>query len=137
EFFVGAWTLICCVSLQYAIHESTGWMVNIGWSAAYIAAGWLSAQFAGHFEQFFEASRTAEELQRSAIVAERTRFAADIQGMLAQGFSRIMLQLDAADEQLGKNPAEVRSHLERARELAGSSLEEARRSVAALRQDTK
>jgi signal transduction histidine kinase len=93
----------------------------------------LSAQFARHFEQFFEASRTAEEQQRSAIVAERTRFAEEIHGGLAEGFSRILMQLDAADEQLRENPAEARAHLDRARELAGTSLEEARRSVAALR----
>jgi signal transduction histidine kinase len=133
EFFVGAWTFICCVSLQYALHASSGWIFNLGWSAAYVAAGWLAAQFARHFEQFFEASRTAEEQQRSAIVAERTRFAQDIHGTLAQGFCGIMMQLDAADEQLRKDPGEARAHLDKARQLAGSSLEEARRSVAALR----
>ena len=133
EFFVGAWTLICCVSLQYALHSDDGWVVNLGWSAAYVAAGWLASQFSRHFEQFFEASRTAEEQQRSAIVAERTRFAQDIHGTLAQGFSGIMTQLNTADEQLQKNPGEARVHLDQARQLASASLEEARRSVAALR----
>jgi signal transduction histidine kinase len=133
EFFVGAWTLICCLSLQFAIHQSSGWIVNIGWSAAYVAAGWMSAQFARHFEKFFEASRTAEEQQRSAIVAERTHFAQQINDSLALGFSGIVLQLNAADEQLRTNPAEARANLDEARQLARRSLEEARRSVAALR----
>src|SRR6185295_11802338 len=35
EFYVGAWTLICCVSLQFAVMESSGWKVNAGWSAVY------------------------------------------------------------------------------------------------------
>src|SRR5262245_53489071 len=133
EFFVGAWTFICCVSLQYAIHASSGWIFNIGWSAAYVVAGWLSAQFSRHFEQFFEASRTAEEQQRSAIVAERTRFAQAIHGTLAQGFSGIVSQLNAAEKELQNNPAEACAHLEKARQLASRSLEEARRSVAGLR----
>src|SRR6185369_1079630 len=45
EFYVGAWTFICCVSLQFAIMDSSGWRVNAGWCAVYITAGWLVIQF--------------------------------------------------------------------------------------------
>ena len=79
------------------------------------------------------ASRAAEEQQRDAIVAERTRFARDIHDTLAQGFTGIMMQLNAAEQRLQADSADARTHIEKARELANASLEEARRSVSALR----
>jgi signal transduction histidine kinase len=132
EFYVGAWTLICCLSLQFAMHAEAPWSVNVGWAATYVAAGWLAIQFSRHMEQFYETSRVAEEKQRGAIVAERTRFARDIHDTLAQGFTGIMMQLNAAEQRLSEVP-EARAHIEKARQLAGESLEEARRSVSALR----
>lgn len=129
EFFVGAWALICCVSL----HSGGTGTVSLGWSAVYIACACLTAQFSRYLERFHDASRKAEEQQRSAIVAERTRFARDIHDTLAQGFTGIMMQLNAAEQRLDGDSETVRTHIERARELASSSLEEARRSVAALR----
>ena len=133
EFFVGAWTLICCASFQFAVMESAGWKVNAGWCAVYIAAAWLVIQLTRQFERFFEANRLAEEQQRNAIVAERTRFARDIHDTLAQGFTGIMMQLNAADQRLASDTAAAQSHIAKARQLATESLEEARRSVSALR----
>ena len=133
EFYVGAWTFICCLSLQYAVNEGQGWMVNLGWCAVYVACGWLVIQFSRKLEQLHEASRLAEEAQRSAIVAERTRFARDIHDTLAQGFTGILMQLSAAEQRLQTDSEQVRMHIDRARQLANESLEEARRSVSALR----
>ena len=133
EFYVGAWTFICCVSLQFAIMDSSGWRVNAGWCAVYITTGWLVIQFSRQLERLFEANRVAEERQRDAIVAERTRFARDIHDTLAQGFTGIMMQLNAAEQRLRADAPDVRIHIEKARELANASLEEARRSVSALR----
>jgi signal transduction histidine kinase len=76
---------------------------------------------------------TAEEQQRNAIIVERTRFAREIHDTLAQGFTGIMMQLNAASQRLDGDAPQARLHLEKARELAQSSLDEARRSVSALR----
>jgi signal transduction histidine kinase len=133
EFYVGAWTLICCVSFQYAINNESGWTEILGWSAIYVACAWVVIQFSKNLEQLHEASRLAEEKQRSAIVAERTRFARDIHDTLAQGFTGILMQLSAAEQRLHTDAEQVRIHIERARQLANESLEEARRSVSALR----
>lgn len=133
EFFVGVWTFICCVSLQYAIHGAAGWPVNLGWCAVYVACGWLVIQFSRHLERLHDAGRKAEEEQRSAIVAERTRFARDIHDTLAEGFTGIMMQLNAAEQRLTADPEQARTYLDKARDLANKSLEEARRSVSALR----
>ena len=133
EFYVGAWTLICCVSFQYAINNESGWTEILGWSVLYVACAWLVIQFSKNLEQLHEASRLAEEKQRSAIVAERTRFARDIHDTLAQGFTGILMQLSAAEQRLQTDAEQVRVHIERARQLANESLEEARRSVSALR----
>jgi len=81
------------------------------------------------------ATRAAEEQQRNAIVPERTRFARDIHDTLAQGFTGIMMQLNAAGQRLEGDATDARAHIEKARELATASLEEARRSVSALRID--
>jgi signal transduction histidine kinase len=133
EFYVGIWTFICCGSLQFAVMESNSWQVNAGWSAVYVAAGWLVILFSRRLERLFESNRIAEEQRRDAIVAERTRFARDIHDTLAQGFTGIMMQLNAAEQRLQGDSADARAHIEKARQLAGESLEEARRSVSALR----
>jgi signal transduction histidine kinase len=132
--YVFAWTLASCV-VHLSLSDLPGWSWTTwaGWCVVYITAGWLVTLFAKHLERLAEANRLAEEQQRSAIVAERTRFARDIHDTLAQGFTGIMMQLNAAEQRLGTNSYEVRTHLQHARRLASESLEEARRSVSALR----
>ena len=56
--------------------------------------------------------------------------ARDIHDTLAQGFTGVIAQLQAAK---GSTPAQASVHIERAEDLARSSLSEARRSVQALR----
>jgi len=133
-WYVFAWTLaVCLVQIsQMAFNDST-WPGFAGWCAVYIAAGWLVTLFAKHLERFYEASRLAEEQQRNAIVAERTRFARDMHDTLAQGFTGIMMQLNAAEQRLTENADEARLHIEKARQLARESFEDAQRSVSALR----
>jgi signal transduction histidine kinase len=76
---------------------------------------------------------------RFAVVAERNRLAGEIHDSLAQGFTGVVLQLEAAEKKLreGETPPHlaerVSAHLLRARTLARESLEDARRSVWALR----
>ena len=68
------------------------------------------------------------------IEQERLRIAREIHDTLAQGFTGIIIQLEAAeDAQLRGLAHESADHLRSARELARESLQEARRSVLALR----
>jgi signal transduction histidine kinase len=133
-YFVVSWTALCTLLLWligYRVGE--GWHQALGWSAVYAATGFLVILFSRHLERLVAANRAAEEQQRGAIVAERTRFAREIHDTLAQGFTGIVVQLNAAEERLGADPAGARIHLEKARALARQSLDEARRSVRALR----
>jgi len=132
--YVRLWT-ITCVILQFAAPASS-WRVNALWGLLHITAGWLVTLYSSHLQRLFEVSLTAEEQQRTAIVAERTRFARDIHDTLAQGFTGIMMQLNAAEQRLKEDSAAARVYIEKARQLASESLEEARRSVSALRIDT-
>jgi signal transduction histidine kinase len=129
--FVRLWTTLC-IMFQFAAPVSS-WKTDALWDLLYVAAGWLVTQYSWHLERLNLAARTAEEQQRNAIVAERTRFARDIHDTLAQGFTGIMMQLNAAEQRLPADSTNARMHIEKARELATESLEEARRSVSALR----
>jgi signal transduction histidine kinase len=76
----------------------------------------------------------AEQGQRAAVFEERNRMARDIHDTLAQGFTGVIVQLEAAEDAIScgsRNEAD--NHLHRAGELARRSLSEARRSVHALR----
>jgi PAS domain S-box-containing protein len=75
--------------------------------------------------------RLSRESQHAAIVGERNRMARDIHDTLAQGFTGVIAQLQAAKG--ATQLAEAAAHIERAQDLARSSLGEARRSVRALR----
>src|SRR6266404_2663205 len=76
----------------------------------------------------------AEQSQRAAVLDERNRMARDIHDTLAQGFTGVIVQMEAAEEALLEEDADhAAGHVRRARELARESLGEARRSVHALR----
>ncbi|MCL5961395.1 MAG: histidine kinase [Chloroflexi bacterium] len=69
------------------------------------------------------------QTREMALLEERNRMAREIHDTLAQGFTGIVLQLEAAEQALDESPAEVSDHLTRAKNLARESLQEARRSV--------
>ncbi len=73
------------------------------------------------------------ETRELATITERNRLAREIHDTLAQGFTGIILQLEAAEQTLGEDISSSQEHLERAKKLARESLNEARRSVWALR----
>lgn len=76
----------------------------------------------------------AEQRRQSAILEERNRMARDIHDTLAQGFTGVIVQLESAEDAIACcRRKEANNHLRRAGELARSSLNEARRSVHALR----
>src|SRR5215470_18099729 len=76
----------------------------------------------------------AEQSRQSAILEERNRMARDIHDTLAQGFTGVIVQLESAEDAMACcRRKEANNHLRRASELARRSLNEARRSVHALR----
>ena len=76
----------------------------------------------------------AEQGQRAAVFEERNRMARDIHDTLAQGFTGVIVQLEAAEDAVSCGcRKEADNHLHRAAQLARQSLSEARRSVHALR----
>lgn len=126
------WTAWACVA-RIGVTETHSWTTYAGWCAVYVSSAWIVTLYSRHLQRLFEINRAAEEQQRNAIVAERTRFARDIHDTLAQGFTGIMMQLNAAEQRLPADSTDARGHIEKARQLASESLEEARRSVSALR----
>ncbi|HJV24579.1 MAG TPA: PAS domain S-box protein [Aromatoleum sp.] len=78
--------------------------------------------------------RLSQQSRQMAVAAERNRMARDIHDTLAQGFTGVIVQLEAAADARGRGLAqESEDHLSRAGNLARESLQEARRSVHALR----
>ena len=79
-----------------------------------------------------------EEQAKSAALAERARIARELHDVLAHSLAGLSVQLEAARALLvgGAEPKRVLQHVERAHDLSVEGLSEARRAVAALREDT-
>ena len=71
--------------------------------------------------------------RQTGMLEERQRLAREIHDTLAQGFTSVVLHLEAAEPAIGTEPATARRHVVAARDAARSSLAEARRFVWALR----
>ncbi len=81
-----------------------------------------------------ELTRLSAQSRQAAVLSERNRVARDIHDTLAQGFTGVIMQLEAAKGAAAKgNFAEATKRMKQAAGLARSSLGEARRSVRALR----
>jgi signal transduction histidine kinase len=79
-----------------------------------------------------ERKQLAQQARRSAILEERSRVARDVHDTMAQGFTGIVLNLEAAEEASADLPEQVRNRITRARDVARQNLEEVRRSVLML-----
>src|SRR6185437_7927840 len=81
--------------------------------------------------------RLAHSSKEAAVLVERTRIGQEIHDGLAQAFTRILMQLGAAEEfpPCRRKNSELAGVLTRIRDLARDGLAEARRSVMALRVD--
>jgi signal transduction histidine kinase len=81
-------------------------------------------------------SQTRAELtganRRAGVLAERQRLSGEIHDTVAQGFTSIIMLLQAADTDVERQPAAARGHLALALETARDNLAEARALVAAL-----
>jgi signal transduction histidine kinase/PAS domain-containing protein len=76
----------------------------------------------------------SQQRRQAAVIAERNRMARDIHDTLAQGFTGVIMQLEAAKGAIAQNSlAEATDRVERAGDMARVGLGEARRSVLALR----
>ncbi len=73
--------------------------------------------------------------RREGVLEERQRLAREIHDTLAQGFTSIVLHLEAAEQALPDDLDTLQKHLDRARTTARTSLEQARRVVQDLRPD--
>ncbi|MEM9089913.1 MAG: GAF domain-containing protein [Cyanobacteria bacterium P01_F01_bin.53] len=82
-------------------------------------------------------TRLADQSKKTALSAaltnERNRLAREIHDTLAQSFTGVSLQLEAAKGILNADPDTARTYINRAGKLARQGLSEARRSVRALR----
>jgi signal transduction histidine kinase len=112
-------------------------VVVIGWSA--LLALWIrtimreSHRRKKLIEQLEAAQDELASVERQAgILEERQRMAQEIHDTLAQGFTSIVLQLEAADQALPEDLSSVEDRIHKARDTARTNLEEARRLVLAL-----
>ncbi|MFN8517079.1 MAG: GAF domain-containing protein [Chloroflexia bacterium] len=96
----------------------------------------IMALFAPQAAVAIENARLYEQARTLAVAEERNRMAREIHDTLAQGFTGILLQLQVAESLLDGEEPDARARLQRAQELARSSLREARRSVWNLRPST-
>jgi signal transduction histidine kinase len=94
----------------------------------------LAQAFANQGMLVIQLGRLSEQSRRAAVIAERNRIARDVHDTLAQGLTGVIVQLEAADDaaSLGLD-GEAAEHRARAAEMARAGLQEARRSVMALR----
>jgi signal transduction histidine kinase len=92
----------------------------------------LSAQVSLMIENL----RLVEEAQQTGVSQERQRLSHEIHDTLAQGFTSIVMNLEAAEGTLHTEPESAHHYLDQARNIARESLAEARRLMWALRSDS-
>ena len=76
-----------------------------------------------------ENARIFDETRDMAVLEERNRMAREIHDTLAQGFTGIVIQLEAGEDSMDENPDLLREHIRVAKGIARECLAEARRSV--------
>lgn len=123
-----------------SLTNPTIWMFLFSALGAIVLSVWITAiigQSMRRRELIEQLEATQAELaaaeRRAGVLEERQRLAREIHDTLAQGFTSIVMHLEAADQALPDDPVTVQKHLDRARGTARASLEQARRVVQALR----
>jgi len=97
----------------------------------------LAEALAGQATLAVQMARLGEQAREAAVLGERNRIARDIHDTLAQGFTGVVVNLEAAARSVRKDNIPVAlEHIEHARDLARSCLDEARLSVRALRPES-
>ncbi len=79
-------------------------------------------------------TRLSDYSRNAAVMAERNRVVRDVHDTLAHAFTGVIVQLEAGDDAAARGlGAEAGAHIARAEAMARAGLQEARRSVMALR----
>jgi signal transduction histidine kinase len=124
----------------FSLTNPTIWVFLLTALGAIILGVWITAiigQSTRRRQLIEQLEATQAELaaaeRRAGILEERQRLARDIHDTLAQGFTSIVMHLEAADQALPDDLDTLQKHLDRARGTARTSLEQARRVVHALR----
>lgn len=112
--------------------KRVAWVLMVLGAALVVAFGVVWTRTRRHLREVMH-NREAANLQFNAIIGERNRMAREIHDTLAQGFAGISVQLEVLNDRLGILPVDIRHHLNLARNLVRSSLDEARRTVWNLR----
>ncbi len=123
------WGLVIGLLVSFAFAVVIGF-----WISGIIAQ---SQQRAGLIEELERARAEVAALSHeSGVAAERERLSREIHDTLAQGFTSIVMLLEAADATLDRDPAKAREQLNLARTAARENLDESRSLVAALSPST-
>jgi len=93
----------------------------------------LAQALVNHATLALQLSRLAHRTEQMAVMDERNRMAREIHDTLAQAFAGVVLHSEALGAALGVNKLRSKRALSHIQKLARSGLEEARRSVQALR----
>ena len=124
-------------AIEISLTMALIWVVVIGWST--LLALWIrtimreSTRRKQLIEQLEAAQDELAAVERQAgVLEERQRMAQEIHDTLAQGFTSIVLQLEAAEQALPDDMNSVEDRIQKARDTARTNLEEARRLVLAL-----
>lgn len=145
--------IVMLVSLALAsrfVNITDGWLAprNVFYLFGFLAAGFfdivmglfvaaIARQSRERQQMIDELEETHGELTRAerqaGVLEERQRLAGEIHDTLAQGFTSVILHLEAAEQNLVSNPAQARQHLSRALQAARENLTEARSVIWALR----
>jgi signal transduction histidine kinase len=133
------------VLLAALIRDRPGSLV-VGGAAAALAGLVLGVSRRQMIERVEQAALVAVERERaeleharSEVLAERNRLAREIHDVLAHTLGALSVQLEALTTIYDAGPeksTEMREGLKRTKSLAGEGLEEARRAVSALREDS-
>ena len=120
-------------SRETRFRRKDGSPIDIGiWTAPLRDTGGAVSGMMGVVSDLTERKRAEKTMRDLAVLEERNRIAREIHDTLAQGFTGVVVQLEAVEQAMEESPAEVSGHLGRAKSLARESLNEARRSVRAL-----
>lgn len=151
--FVGVTGASLVVHATIIINDSRliGWLIYVGVVAIQTVAVWIGLYGGAKLSDIAEERRrTVQQLEytlaenaglhaqlvaqahEAGVLDERQRMAREIHDTIAQGLTGVITQIEAA-EQSWANESELRRHLSLASGIARDSLDEARRSVQAIR----
>lgn len=126
----------------FDLTNPNNWLLIFAGLASILIGIWISAIIEQSMQrreliEQLEATRTelAAAERREGILEERQRLAREIHDTLAQGFTSIVMHLEAAEQALPDDLSVLQKHLNRARTTARNSLDQARRVVQDLRPD--